>query len=1194
MSSASTAQLQLCNENTVLRDLLCGVELKRATRIFEAALNPVVKRVMQQHFLPTAEQAVKIAATDAAIKADKRKFRDELTARLEQAPVSQRPRQEIAKVNKQLAILDRLDQQLAKECGGGEQKELTVTKAEKKSLGEQLTGVVLRLFAPPPVRAWLAKCKEAVGKKMQDDVHEDNVWDTYSLCRVLHAFMRDAFKPELAKQRKLSVQRLQKLDKDVALVVESRNLHSYLQQPSEREAVESMRLMEDILRDFGCDAAADKVGAIVKRSRGRVERARQQMKVCVAAAVTVSQAGRVGGGEAAGAGAAAAAAAEATVATEALHLQRADLLDFVLYRAMLEFEPRFRDATGGFKAANVLQVPGARAWDDERRQVLIRLYDDLARVGALRQRLFHNAGADRGHDEACAMAKQALASMGRILHRTVGIKDALPTTEGDGPPADWEWCRELERVLRSPMTSGGGLASSDTMVVAMRLVITGSRMSIPVTRDGIVIGRDDDIAAVIAGLLAGGGSRVVVWGEPGVGKDVVARVAVRDKQVSDHPGFKLQAWLLGSNDDTFRRQLIRLFESHEPEVVKGCADDDDAALLRIKQWLAANDGWFFVVEDASWLCQSLCEVLPPGRGSDCDGDGGGGGACRGAVLFTSQEDFDGSVPAVAEYRRSLGVTECRRLEQLSPLECVEVWREMQLFSRHFKAAIARAGSVAALEAELLARCNEPCRCRPPRLACVCHASVPRHATRAMPTAADAGEDEKQRKKRVGELFAAIELASPGVLDFFDRTLGCLPLSVQLTGHALRVGSESVKEFIAAADRRHSALQTDVDGQNRKVTGHWLGQVMSVQLLVDRIVAPAGGLARWQQRAAIGLLACMSMLHRTLTPQWLFRLKPELAAAVQRRVDALGAAADVIEDEDFCVFRAGSLAVAVTAGGDAENEEEKDVENGGGGDVQPSSSVFDTASDILCSFGLLRRQTAGSAGGRTGAASCVAAPHQMVQRCVRELLLRKAFDSDNAADGGSGSGSDGGGGAAAAAAAAAGSDADDLNDEKLPWSRGAVLLLRQALLASYRYDPSRFINAAGRNHLDELDPAVVQWCEQFASEAAGNQGAALFQRPAATLDEARLCRTAGIYSYDQGRLPPSLTFFKKSLATVRRVLPADHDDIAMSLNNLGTAYESQGDTSKAIELFEESGAMRRRVSPADHAHIATSLGNLGSA
>ena len=89
-------------------------------------------------------------------------------------------------------------------------------------------------------------------------------------------------------------------------------------------------------------------------------------------------------------------------------------------------------------------------------------------------------------------------------------------------------------------------------------------------------------------------------------------------------------------------------------MVRGCERDQGEALRRIRAWLAGNDGWLLVVEDAAAGGAALHDCIPMG-------------APTGRVLVTSQA------------RLERGITHRVELGCLSAEDCREVWYRMALF-----------------------------------------------------------------------------------------------------------------------------------------------------------------------------------------------------------------------------------------------------------------------------------------------------------------------------------------------------------------------------------------------------------------------------------------------------------------------------------------------------------------------------------
>jgi len=68
--------------------------------------------------------------------------------------------------------------------------------------------------------------------------------------------------------------------------------------------------------------------------------------------------------------------------------------------------------------------------------------------------------------------------------------------------------------------------------------------------------------------------------------------------------------------------------------------------------------------------------------------------------------------------------------------------------------------------------------------------------------------------------------------------------------------------------------------------------------------------------------------------------------------------------------------------------------------------------------------------------------------------------------------------------------------------------------------------------------------------------------------------------------------EQALAICRKSLPADHPDIAISLNNLGNVLSELREYAAAKQCHEQALAIRRKSLPPDHPLIAFSLRNLG--
>jgi tetratricopeptide (TPR) repeat protein len=75
---------------------------------------------------------------------------------------------------------------------------------------------------------------------------------------------------------------------------------------------------------------------------------------------------------------------------------------------------------------------------------------------------------------------------------------------------------------------------------------------------------------------------------------------------------------------------------------------------------------------------------------------------------------------------------------------------------------------------------------------------------------------------------------------------------------------------------------------------------------------------------------------------------------------------------------------------------------------------------------------------------------------------------------------------------------------------------------------------------------------------------------------------------QGHYAEALELREQALAFRRRVLPADHPDIAKAMIDTAGSYSALGRLGDALKLREQALAFLRRVLPADHHDIATAM------
>ena len=72
---------------------------------------------------------------------------------------------------------------------------------------------------------------------------------------------------------------------------------------------------------------------------------------------------------------------------------------------------------------------------------------------------------------------------------------------------------------------------------------------------------------------------------------------------------------------------------------------------------------------------------------------------------------------------------------------------------------------------------------------------------------------------------------------------------------------------------------------------------------------------------------------------------------------------------------------------------------------------------------------------------------------------------------------------------------------------------------------------------------------------------------------------------------NVQFYNHALSRLKELGP-EHDDVAISYNNLGRVHHNQGNLSKARHYYNRSRATFLKELGPDHVHMATSYSNLG--
>ena len=387
-----------------------------------------------------------------------------------------------------------------------------------------------------------------------------------------------------------------------------------------------------------------------------------------------------------------------------------------------------------------------------------------------------------------------------------------PTTPPPGPLA--------AAASAAPSSSPPG-PSPRQVRLRVRLQLSDGGMRIPIAEEPNFVGRDAEMAELAQALLPTG-ARVLVHGIAGVGKDTLVAETLRGKCARVLQGVRTMAWLQGSTDAGFRRQLTEHFRTHQRAVLRGCEQDPQACLAAISRWLRAHGGWMFYVEDATRECRALFECVPMD-------------APHGRVVVTSKERFDvcgaaavlcglrtnvqlngesvtilgekkGTVAVRLSSGRELSVkpdnvtavcalprrTHTMELSELELEQSKRIWRNMNIFSAFVTKDAVRRAREQELRSQCAASGGRVQYAPAPAGGETDKSADQRHNRmhKALQQLRPPGEREKARAAKLrlkGEAVARLEtreLGRPGLDAFLQDTLGNLPLSVRLCGQML--------------------------------------------------------------------------------------------------------------------------------------------------------------------------------------------------------------------------------------------------------------------------------------------------------------------------------------------------------------------------------------------------------------------------
>eukprot|EP00037_Helgoeca_nana_P028593 m.336954 g.336954 ORF g.336954 m.336954 type:complete len:1349 (+) comp27789_c0_seq9:223-4269(+) len=663
---------------------------------------------------------------------------------------------------------------------------------EKKETATQLGA--LTPVPPAAVPRWVEACRRYVGPKTKKHVHDGNRWDVHTIVAVMRALLPEVFAAHLL----LDHFHAKELLDGILQVASFRTGRAHRMALTLADALGALQQMAAVVRTCVADDAATAIVTQLADAKSLVQQARTAGPgiTCDGPTLTADEAN--------------AQLLYTAVTAWELHVEAT----MGLVTMAVDGTVTIPDAGGARLGYQDGTVAFGRTLENVWEPVVKQLNPRFPTVAWPRHWYFHNL-------EGVCDVGAALTAMEAVA---VELEAAPAAVVGGGGGGARPWMRPLHTAATS---------------TTLRLETPSVRMSVPVGRVGVVVGRAATVATLTGQMVQGG--RVLLHGDPGVGKDTVMAEVAHRPEVQSAGG--LQAWLHASSDSVFRRQLIELFATHRPRVVAGCKNDASAAVAEIKQWLAGHTEWTLFVEDANAGSATLWEVLP-------------GREAGGRVLITSQAPLHTQHPML--------VAEAHRLAPITTNESLELLREMNVFAS--KAPLPPPDET---EAELEGRCKAA--------GAEVYVEAPDN---------EKSNARKQRRREIeGRLLEHPELGRPEFRTFLEEWLGNLPLSVGQCGHLLRASDRGVLEVIELYRQAADDLGTiDADGRNPMLDRHYYGLYLSVKITLSRLQG-AGGVPEADRGAAVALLVVLSLLDRAFTPASLLTGHDAAALAVTARFEA---------------------------------------------------------------------------------------------------------------------------------------------------------------------------------------------------------------------------------------------------------------------------------------------------------------------
>ena len=691
-----------------------GTVYQRGQRTFEQFMYYFIRKNMMVRYPLTDDYIQKMKQIDNLDK------KDELRKEVLQKEID--VAEEVAAAAKQNFMKNKTDSTLRQAMIDARSKEREVRKRVGKEIKLMDNAKEVR-HKTKPNPAWIEAVRGAFppNSNMRKFITVDSQFDMYTITKILQHFFQDVFRVVIGCSE-YDVQVASLLER-IQRATHLRNLRSHIyfdqekQMPTESEVLDGLATMRRIMLLCKVSDGAEQLDTIISESQDLYDKSANSgvdnfTPKCVKVAIT-----------------------------------KDELRRHFLYTSLIEFESELTRQVGRvhIDSGHYVIKDDTSSWSEKRRQRFESRKGDFRTIVIARNKFAHNnpLGDDNDKDGVTKI----LETMGKILHYLKGLKHHLPKSKWGGLPPTWTNHTAYQTLLEN--------VCDDKVEIQVKLVRSRGRMTIPIPPDDYFTGREEDVRQVTDGLMRKG-ARVLVHGTSGVGKSTLVAEVIRSDEINSCEDIILVGWIGGSTEQSLQTDLIELFNTHHREVIDELETNEER-LRAIEKWLQTNDGWLFAVDDATSEVQTLSRCIlnsPHGR-----------------VIITSKEKLDQSI---GHQSVSVKTTLTVRLQPLSTLSCLEIWKSMNLFgvSQQELQDISEKENI---EDDLKSRCkltqDNP------------HLSV---VTYVSPTTDEKPQDRKQRhRKMVSALREFEELTTPGLSDFFEESLGNLPVSVRLVGNMIR-------------------------------------------------------------------------------------------------------------------------------------------------------------------------------------------------------------------------------------------------------------------------------------------------------------------------------------------------------------------------------------------------------------------------